>query len=109
MPRILIYGEYPSLVAARSMLLRNAACRVTASLDVKESVRSASSFDAVIVCTSASPEAVKQLRERQASLPGTFFLFLGNADFGQAKLWLARVIEWKTSCFSPAQVNLAGC
>jgi hypothetical protein len=109
MPRILIYGEYASLVAARAMLLRNVTGTVTASLDLNESVRSASAFDAVVVCTSASPEAVKQLRERQATLPQTFFLFLGKADFGQAKPWLSRVVEWKTLHFSRAGRSVAGC
>jgi hypothetical protein len=97
MPAILVYGEYPSLVAARTVALWHLDCVATASLDLKETVESAGKFDAVVICTSASPEAVSRLREEQVKLPHTTFLFLGRADIGAAKRWLGRVTEWKES------------
>jgi len=100
-PRILVYGEYPTLVVARAAALSHLDCHATPSLNLQETVDLAGSFDAVLVCTSASPGAVTLLQAKEAALPQTTFLFLRIADIGEAKRWLDRVAAWKASSFSP--------
>src|SRR5690242_18385654 len=92
MSRIILYGEYGSLLAARAAAIRLYGLDVAlCTSDVKEAVGMAGSVDVVVVCTSAGPEALEQLKIRASTVPSTTFVFLDPFDLSCPAQWLARV------------------